>query len=83
MYHFQLAILLLAFVCVSAKPLVHSAAFVEPFAPAVVTATSSQYVARNYNSFAAPLVAANYVASPYYASPYVASPYAYSYPYVL
>lgn len=83
----------LAFACVSAKPLIHSvapvvtsAAIVEP----VVTATSSQYVARNVG-FSAPLVAASVAysayspySSPYVASPYLASPYAaaYNYPYV-
>ncbi|KAK9712727.1 hypothetical protein QE152_g24742 [Popillia japonica] len=55
-------------------------------APAVVTATSSQVIARNYNTLAAPFVAApvvraaplvaapavaSYVASPYVAAPYV------------
>jgi hypothetical protein len=77
---------------VSAKPLIHSvapvvtsAAVVEP----VVTATSSQFVARNVG-FSAPLVASplaySAYASPYVASPYLASPYsaysAYAYPYV-
>lgn len=42
-------------------------------APAVVTATSSQYIARNYNGIAAPLVAAPAVAAPLVAaSPYAA-----------
>nr|XP_023018732.1 cuticle protein 38-like [Leptinotarsa decemlineata] len=61
-------------------------------APAVVTAHSSQVVARNFNALVAPsapfvaaapvaavrspLVAAPVVASPYVAAPYVASPYA-------
>lgn len=54
----------------------------------VVTATSSQYVARNHNGFAAPLVAAAYtsgVAAPYVSAPvaaaYTASPYAAAYSY--
>lgn len=63
-------------------------AFVAPVvaaAPAVVTATSSQVIARNYNGIAAaaPLVAAPAVApvaAPVFASPYAAYP-AYS-PYV-
>lgn len=44
----------------------------------VVTATSSQFIARNYNGIAAPLVAAPvaYTASAY--SPYYAAPYAYA-----
>lgn len=53
------------------------AAFVAPFvpAPAVVTATSSQVIARNYNGIAAaPLVAAPAVAP--VAAPVVAAPYA-------
>lgn len=76
----------------SAKPgIVTPLAYSSPLiasAP-LVTATSSQFVARNYNGFAAapiaytsplgyasPYVASPYVASPYVASPYVASPYA-------
>lgn len=52
-------------------------------APAVVTAQSSQVVARNYNTLAAPLIAAApavpvaapfRVASPYVAAPAVAAP---------
>ncbi|KAG8309356.1 uncharacterized protein LOC124354187 [Homalodisca vitripennis] len=62
------------------------------YAPGVVTASSSQVIARNYNGVApivpsAPYVAAPYVASaaaPYFAAapytaPYVAAPYAASY----
>lgn len=61
-----------------------SAALVEPVvaAPAVVTATSSQFFHRNVNSFAAPLVAAPVVTSAYtapvvasaYSAPFVAAP---------
>lgn len=49
-------------------------------APAVVTATSSQFVERNYNGFAAPLVAAPVVSAAYSApvAAAYASPYAYS-----
>lgn len=48
-------------------------------APAVVTATSSQVIARHYNGLAAPLIAAPAVApavAPVAATPFVASPYA-------
>lgn len=48
-------------------------------APAVVTATSSQVIARNYNGIAAPLIAAPAVApavAPVAATPFLASPYA-------
>lgn len=70
----------MAMTCVSAKPgLLTPLAAVSP----IVTATSSQVVARNYNGLAAPLVAAPIAysgslgyASPYLASPYIASPYA-------
>ncbi|KAL3275651.1 hypothetical protein HHI36_020404 [Cryptolaemus montrouzieri] len=68
----------------AAAPLIASPAV----APAIVTAQSSQVIARNYNALAAPLVtasavaplaaAAPLVASPYlasYSSPYIASPY--------
>lgn len=56
-------------VCVKAAP--H--AFV---AAPVVTATSSQYVARNYNGVAdyAYTFAAPYVAAPYETAPYIAAP---------
>lgn len=81
----------MAIACASAKPgIVTPLAYSSPLiasAP-LVTATSSQFVARNYNGIAAapiaytsalgyasPYVASPYVASPYVASPYVASPY--------
>lgn len=59
------------------------AAFIAPVvaaAPAVVTASSSQVIARNYNGIAAaPLVAAPAVPAPLAAAPFVAAPYAASY----
>ncbi|KAJ6641913.1 hypothetical protein Bhyg_06858 [Pseudolycoriella hygida] len=56
-------------------PLAYTA---EVVVDAPVVATSSQFIARNYNGFAAPLVTAPiaYTASAY--SPYYASPYAYA-----
>lgn len=73
--------------CVAAKPgIIAPLAYSAPLVAApIVTATSSQVFARNYNGFAAPLIAAPAplayssplgYASPYLASPYVASPYA-------
>lgn len=67
--------------CASAKPgiitpLAYSAPLVAS-AP-LVTATSSQFIAQNYNGFAAaPIAYASPLgyASPYLASPYAASPY--------
>lgn len=72
----------MAIACASAKPgiiapLAYSAQLVAS-AP-IVTATSSQFISRNYNGFAAaPIAYASPIgyASPYLASPYVASPYA-------
>lgn len=70
-----MTVLVLALIAIaSAKPLVvspYTAAYLDP---AIVTATSSQYIARNYNGYAA-----GYVAAPeYVSSPYIASPFAYS-----
>lgn len=77
----------MAIACASAKPgiispLAYSAQLVAS-AP-IVTATSSQFIARNYNGFAAAPIAyasplgyaSPYLTSPYVSSPYVASPYA-------
>lgn len=90
-----LSVFLFAGVTFAAPSPKAQAAFVAPFvapAPAVVTATSSQVIARNYNGIAAPLVAASApvpavapvapFAAPYFAaSPYAAYP-AYSSPYI-
>lgn len=90
-----LAVFLFAGVTLAAPSPKAQAAFVAPVvaaAPAVVTATSSQFIARNYNGIAAPLVAAPAAvpavapvapfAAPYFAaSPYSAYP-AYSSPYI-
>lgn len=72
------SILLLVGITYAAPAPKADAAIVAPVvaaAPAVVTATSSQYIARNYNGIAAPLVAAPAVAAPALAAPLVASPY--------
>lgn len=79
---------------VAAKPgLIAPLAYSAPLVAApVVTATSSQVFNRNYNGFAAPLIAAPAplayasplgLASPYLAaSPYIASPYSAYSPYI-
>lgn len=59
----QIAVLLVAVVIVSAKPkpvVVAPLAYSAPIVagPSVVTATSSQYVARNHNVLAAPILSA-------------------------
>ncbi|KAK7578012.1 hypothetical protein V9T40_010217 [Parthenolecanium corni] len=88
-----LAVFLFAGVTYAAPSPKADAAFITPVvaaAPAVVTATSSQYLARNYNGIAAPYVAASAVApvaaAPYFASPYTAYPaysaYSYASPYI-
>ncbi|XP_020714585.1 cuticle protein 16.5 isoform X2 [Ceratitis capitata] len=62
--------------CASAKP-----AVIAYSAPAVVTAQSSQYIARNYNGVAAaPVVAAAYTAPAVAAAPVAAAYSAYSAP---
>ncbi|GJQ75814.1 hypothetical protein Trydic_g17883 [Trypoxylus dichotomus] len=77
-----------------AKPSIAAAYVAAPAVlTGVVTAASSQVIARNYNTLAAPLIAAApvvraapYVAAPavasYVASPYVAAPYVAPAPYV-
>ncbi|GAB0100751.1 hypothetical protein DMENIID0001_168370 [Sergentomyia squamirostris] len=61
-----------AYTAAAAAPLAYSAPLVA--GPGVVTATSSQVVARNYNGIAAPIVAAApYVAAPAAALPYTAA----------
>ncbi|XP_054732719.1 cuticle protein 16.5 [Anastrepha obliqua] len=60
---------LASFACASAKP-----ALVAYAAPSVVTAQSSQYIARNYNGVAAvPVVAAAYTAPAVAAAPVAAA----------
>jgi hypothetical protein len=88
----QMFVVLMVVACVAAKakpglvaaPLAYTAPVVAAAAP-IVTAHSSQFIARNYNGIAAPLVAAP-VAAAYthaplaYSAPFAAaySPYAYS-----
>lgn len=88
----QIVLVCLAITLVAAKPkpleLVSPVAYTAP----VVTASSSQVFARNYNGFAAPLVAAPAVTAAYTApvaysayssyTPLAYSSYAYTYPYV-
>lgn len=88
----QVALVLAASVCCYAapepKPGVLAAYAAAPFvaAPAVVTAQSSQVVARNFNTLAAPLVAAApavaYTAPFLNAAPVVAAHHGFAAPYV-
>lgn len=81
LYILQVLIVALAIAYVSAAP----GAVVAPVSPTVVTATSSQFISRNYNGFSAPLVAtapfavASAVAAPLKVAPFVAAaPYRYA-----
>ncbi|XP_055915337.1 cuticle protein 12.5-like [Eupeodes corollae] len=79
---FKYIIVILAVIaCAAAKPgVLAPLAYSSPLiaaAPGVVTATSSQVIARNYNGIAsAPLLAAAPIAAPLTAARYFASPYA-------
>lgn len=67
----------MAIACASAKPAIISPlAYSAPLVASapVVTATSSQFIARNYNGYAAAPIA--YTSPLGYAAPYLASPYA-------